>query len=94
MEKKSFKKKFDLTADMISIDTADSNPSTLIYDNLHNSKIKTTKGTQPAEGKTKLTLSIPKDLLPEYKSWCIRHNKTMSNAFIDAFKLLKKEYGF
>lgn len=93
MEKKSFKKKFDLSTDMINIEMTDPTPI-FTRDNILNSSIKTTKGTQPAAGKTKLTLSVPKDFLPEYKSWCIRHNKNMSDTFVDTLKLLKKEYGY
>lgn len=93
MEKKNSKKKFDLSTDMINIETTDPTPM-LIQDAALNTSIKATKGTQPAAGKTKLTLSVPKDFLPEYKAWCVRHNKNMSDTFVDALKLLKKEYGY
>lgn len=97
MEKQSSKKKFDLSTDMIKIETSDT-PLSLPVDNAYNTfsspKIKSPRGTQPAVGKIKLTLSVPEDFLPEYKSWCVKHKLTMSDAIVEALKLLKQKHGY
>lgn len=97
MEKQSSKKKFDLSTDMIKIETSDT-PSLLPIENTSNttslSKIRSPRGTQPAVGKVKLTLSVPEDFLPEYKSWCVKHKLTMSDAIVEALKLLKQKHGY
>lgn len=94
VEKQNSKKKFDLSTDMVKIETSDQFPVNpdIAYSN--NVKLKAVKGTLPPVGKTKLTLSVPEDFVPEYKSWCIKHKMTMSDATLEAFKLLKQKYGY
>lgn len=95
MEKKSSKKKFDLSTDMITIETTDALDTTSSnITTIPSSNIKITKGTQSPVGKVKLTLSVPEDFLPEYKSWCIKHKRTMSDSIVEALKLLKQKYGY
>ena len=91
MEKKNSKNKFDLSTDMITIETIDTAPSNVT---IPNSTIKITKGTQSPIGKVKLTLSVPEDFVPDYKSWCIKHKRTMSDGIVEALKLLKQKYGY
>ena len=93
MEKKNSKKKFDLSTDMITIETTDPTPLN-IYNTIPSNSIKITKGTQSPIGKVKLTLSVPEDFVPEYKSWCVKHKRTMSDAIVEALKLLKQKHGY
>lgn len=95
MEKQSSKKKFDLSSDMIRIETSDM--PTVVHEMstpIKNINSKSPRGTQPPIGKVKLTLSVPEEFLPEYKSWCIKHKLTMSDAIVEALILLKQKYGY
>jgi hypothetical protein len=88
MENKESKKKFNLDKDMIQIkhnETEPIVPPTVVY------KLK-----QPpsSSGKVHLTLSVPAEFVPEFKSWCIKHNTTMSNAVLESLTLLKQKHGY
>ena len=90
MEKKSSKKKFDLSADLIDVKRQDPKTELVL-------EAPVSIGRKPIpslNNKTKLTLSVPSEFVPEYKTWCIKNNTTMSNAILEGFKLLKQKYGY
>lgn len=88
MEKKESKKKFNLDKDMIQIKHHEAEP-------IITSAV-THKPKQPpySSGKVHLTLSVPAEFIPEFKTWCINHNTTMSNAVIESLPLLKQKHGY
>jgi len=47
-----------------------------------------------SSGKVNFTLSVPEEFVPEFKSWCIKHKTTCSNALVDSFALLKQKHGY
>lgn len=97
------KKKFDLTADLIQVTNAQERTSpemkkTSATDikNSNDTKVEVSKDNK-ASIENKLSqskrsgvyLNISEDMHMEYKTWCIKNRTNMTEAFIEAFKLLK-----
>ena len=86
MEKKEFKKKFNLDKEMIQVE--------------YNNKVETTSPAlnlvkkRSSSEKVHLTLSVPGEFVPDFKSWCIKHNTTMSKAVVEGLNLLKQKNGY
>lgn len=82
MKLKPKKKKFNLTSEMISLEYTE-------HSNISEQKFRKKENT-PSD-KTKLTLSVPRDFVKKFKSWCVQNDITMSEALIAAFPLLREK---
>ena len=78
------KKKFDLTSDVIDINLEDGRKDQLLS---QSKRIKEDEG----KGKSVLiTISVDEELRKEYKTWCIKNDLKMNEAFLKGFNLLKR----
>jgi hypothetical protein len=75
------KKKFDLSRDMVSVEYSENQDT---YTLQNSALVK--HNTKQSEDKTKLTLSIPKRIAKDIKTWCVQNDTTVSSFLVDAFK--------
>jgi hypothetical protein len=73
------KKKYNLTADLVSLDNE--SITNRVDENKKKSK------------HVLITLSVDEEFRYEFKSWCVRHRMKMNEALDKSFVLLKNKYG-